>query len=276
MKRTLALLLLLAVLVAAAAAAAEPARFVIVLDNGPTGVVLMDESGNSLSTVLSSTVSGDQTYWMLSVTDQSADKALLYTRDVSGNWLNTGVTYDMEMIFLGGSSGARPSASSAPNGSEKPWPVYDVLPQYDVTIRPVDGEKRVQSRCGPGDTYHGAGAYKPYKVTSTAALFAEGGYLLVDMDYTTVGHRRVYFLTGAFSGTGEVPEAALDGYDARTTGDLTPLFGPGGDYDVFTEAAILAGTHLLVYLEENGWVFAEFASDLGTVRAWLPADQISW
>lgn len=189
MKRTLALLLLLAVLVAAAPASAEPARFVIVLDNGPTGVQLMDENGTSLSTVVSSTVSGDQTYWMLSVTDHGADKALLYTRDTAGNWLNTGVTYDMKMIFLGGSTGARPSASAAPDGAEKPWPVHDVLPQYDVTIRPVDGEKRVQSRCGPGDAYHGAGAYKPYKVTSTAALFAEGGYLLVDMVYTTVGHR---------------------------------------------------------------------------------------
>jgi hypothetical protein len=276
MKRKLALLLLLTTLLMLAPAGAEPARFVIVLDNGPTGVLLMDENGNSLSTVISSAVSGDQTYWMLSVANSNASEALLYTRDAAGNWLNTGVTYDMEMILLGGSAGIQPSTETVPPVSEKPWPVYDVLSQYGVTIKPVGGEKRVQSRCGPGDDYHGAGAYKPYKVTSTAALFAEGGYLLVDLDYTTVGHRRVYFLTGAFSGTGYVPQVELTGFGARTTTDLTPLFGPGGDYDTFTEAAIPAYTQLQVYLEEDGWVFAEFPCDLGAVRAWLPADRVSW
>ena len=99
--------------------------------------------------------------------------------------------------------------------------------------------------------------------------------MLVDLDYTTVGRRRVYFPISAFSGTQNVPEVTLSATPAHTTVDLIPTFGPGMEYDTFDEAAISSGTALSVYFEENGWVFAEFASALGTVRAWIPVDQVS-
>ena len=271
MRRALSLLLLLATLVAPVGAPAEGKPFVIVLDPGPSAVMLMDENGNSLSTMVNSMPSNGKVYWTLSVTNNGASQALLYTRDDAGNWLYTGVTYDMVVIFP--TNG--PAVTDQPT-NQPPWPVYDQMQQYGVAIKPLEGEKRVQSRCGPGKDYHGAGGYKTYKVTSTAALFAEGSYMLVDLQYTTVGHRRVYFLTSAFTGTGDVPDVSLSGYAAYTKAAQTPVFGPGGDYDVFTEAAIPSGTALSVYFEEDGWVFAEFTCELGAVRAWIPAAQVSW
>ena len=268
MKRALIWLSVLMLAFLQGAALAEGVRFVVVLDEGPSGVVLMDENGTSLSTVQGSTTTNGQTYWTLNVVDNGARQANLYTRDQAGNWINTGVTYDMQAIF--GASATPPPATVAP------WPVYESVTLWPVAIKPLEGEKRVQSRCGPSKEYHGAGGYKPYKVTSTAALFAEGSYMLVDLDYTTVGHRRVYFPLSAFTGTGDVPAASLAGVSAHTLSDQVPLFGPGGDYDVFTEAAIAKGTPLNVYFEEDGWVFAGFGCALGSVRAWLPADQVGW
>lgn len=132
----------------------------------------------------------------------------------------------------------------------------------------------MQSRCGPSRTYHGAGAYKTYKMTSTQALFTEGSYVLVDLSYTTVGNRRVYFSTNAFYSMKGVPEATLTGYAAHTLAELTPRFGPSASYDPFDEASIPSGTALSVFFEENGWVFAEFECELGYVRAWIPVADV--
>jgi hypothetical protein len=279
MKRAFLILLCAAMLPWLGVAQAESAKLVIVLEPGPAGVVLMDEYGNSVSAVQGSVTSGGKVYWTLAVNNNGGADVTLYTRDGAGNWVNTGVTYDMVAIFgtpVPSDPTTPPPTATPTQAVLQPWPVFDELTLYGVTIKPLEGEKRVQSRCGPSKEYHGAGGYKPYKVTSTAALFAEGGYMLVDMYYTTVGHRRVYFPISAFTGTKNVPEASLTGYTAYTVSDLTPVFGPGGDYDVFTEAVIASGTRLAVYLEENGWVFAEFACALGNVRAWVPAAQVRW
>lgn len=282
MKKTLVWALIFLLAFSVATATAETTTMVVTLPYGAEGVALMDENGRSLSTMISNAESNGTVYWTLRVENSGGPTAWLYTRDASGNWINTNVTYDMAQLFSSGgaeqgNAGATAEGSASSGAyTDRPWPVYDVLDTYSVSIIPVGGENRVQSRCGPSKNYHGAGAYKPYKVTASSALFIEGSYMLVDLQYTTVGHRRVYFQTSAFSGTRSVPIAELTSFGAYTAAAVTPVFGPGGDYDVFTEAAVSAGVPLQVYFEENGWVFAEFPCDLGTVRAWLPVEQISW
>jgi len=274
MKRFLSWILVLGLFSLPCASLAETATFSVTTDTTPSSVLLMDDSGNSLSTVLGNQSVNGQTVWTLKVTNNGASVALLYTKDTSGNWVNTGISYPMNWIF----TESTPSVGSTPTPTVNPPPtgwLSTTYQQWSVSAYPLAEDQRVQSRCGPAKTYHGAGGYKTYKMTSTNALFIEGSYMLVDLDYTTVGRRRVYFPISAFSGTQNVPEVTLSATPAHTTVDLIPTFGPGMEYDTFDEAAISSGTALSVYFEENGWVFAEFASALGTVRAWIPVDQVS-
>ncbi len=161
------------------------------------------------------------------------------------------------------------------NGS---WPVW-TLNGVNTRLKSSDDEsKRYQSFFGPNrKNYHGAGAYKPYKVTSATALFSEGGYVLVDLSYRTVGRRIVYFQAGALTNT-SVREETLTGHAARTSSSVQPYYGPGGVYDAVTDsnrAVILdANTSVSVFFETNGWVFAEFNCELGLIRAWLPVDSV--
>ncbi len=160
-----------------------------------------------------------------------------------------------------------PPTQNVTSGVQNPWTVEE-LSLY--SLQPYDkGDKRVQSFCGPSNTYHGAGAYKTYKMTRIQGVFIEDGYILVDMDYSTVGKRRVYFKTSAFSNTTHVPQANITGFKAITTSDVIPRFGPGIEYDSFTEAALNSNTSITVLFEEHGYVFAEFDSALGIVRGWI-------
>ncbi len=60
--------------------------------------------------------------------------------------------------------------------------------------------KRHQSYFGPDSKrYHGAGAYKPYKVTSMTALLREWDYVLVDMSYSSAGRQCVYFRSSSLT-----------------------------------------------------------------------------
>lgn len=153
-----------------------------------------------------------------------------------------------------------------------PWPQKEYL-RMQINVVELPEDERMQSWCGPHHSYHGAGAYKTYKMTRTEALFIENGYIFVDMSYSTVGRRCVYF-GGGFTGTNHVPQETFTGYEAATTVDVIPTFGPGSEYDTFEKASITAETELSVFFEENGWVFAEFFSGLGPVRAWIPVEYV--
>lgn len=274
MKRLLIWVLLFVMLTMPMPSMAETATFAVTTDTMPSNVLLMDDNGNSLSTVLGSQSINDQIVWTLRVTNNGADAALLYTKDANGNWVYTGISYPMSWIFTSDTSTNGSTSAPIVSPSKTAWPI-ESYQLWSVSAYPLPEDQRVQSRCGPAKTYHGAGGYKTYKMTSTDALFIEGSYMLVDLDYTTVGRRRVYFPVSAFSGTQNVPEVSLSGIAACTTSDLIPTFGPGTEYDTFDEAAITSGTALSVFFEEDGWVFAEFACALGSVRAWIPADQVS-
>lgn len=173
----------------------------------------------------------------------------------------------------------RPAAQS---GS---WPEM-TLSGTGTSLRPFNDEsKRHQSYFGPNSNYSGAGAYKPYKVISATALFREGDYVLVDLSYKTVGRRCVYFKSSALSNAGG-NYMTLTGHSATTTVSVQPKFGPGYEYDdvvkknqsngrTTTENVVLgSGTWVNVFFETRGWVFAEFGSSLGTIRAWLPANTV--
>ena len=275
MKKMLAMILSLLLAFAAVPALAQSVSFSLVTDTAAQGALLMDENGNSLSTVVGSQSANGQTVWMLQVTDNGAQTAYLYTRDAQNNWLNTGISYPMSWIISGGAAQTAPTEQ--PAAEETPqtaWPVENYT-LWPLSVYPLGESERIQSRCGPAKTYHGAGSYKTYKITSSNALFREGSFLLVDLDYTTVGLRRVYMPTNAFKDGDKVPEVTLTSTPAYTLNALTPTFGPGTAYDTFDEAAINAGTSITVFFEENGWVFAEFDSALGSVRAWIPADQVA-
>jgi hypothetical protein len=274
MKKLLALILLLNLMVIVTPSRADAAVFSVTTATDAAGAVLMDGKGTTLSTLIGSQTANGQTVWTFQVTDNGAETVFLYTKDAAGNWMNTGLSYPMRWIFPNDISTTGGEPSPSVGDTNRPWPMGNYL-LLAVTAHPLPEDQRVQSRCGPAKTYHGAGAYKTYKMTSTNALFIEGSYMLVDMNYTTVGHRRVYFPVNAFSGTNNVPQVTLNATTAYTIADLIPTFGPGVDYDPFDEAAITAGTAVDVFFEENGWVFAEFECALGRVRAWIPTDQIS-
>ncbi|MCI5957405.1 MAG: hypothetical protein MRZ54_10515 [Clostridiales bacterium] len=267
MKRRLCILLV-ALLLAPLAAFGETALLVISTERSVQGVMLMDEKDEVVSSTISQAENNDGIDWTLRVTDNGSQQATLYTRDANGNWLRTGRTYQMSSFF--GYAAPTPQPAAAPEAS---WPQasYDGIP---VSVYPLPEDERYQSRCGPSRSYHGAGAYKTYKISSIQALFIEDGYVLVDLDYTTVGRRRLYFQTKIFTGLGGVPQVTLSSYSAKTNCALTPRFGPSNVYNDFEEAAIGAGTSLSVFFEENGWVFAEFDCELGPVRAWIPTENV--
>lgn len=165
------------------------------------------------------------------------------------------------------------------------WPVMTLYGTGTSLKSLKDESARHQSYFGPNrHNYPGAGAYKPYKVSRATALFREGDFVLVDMSYTTVGRRCVYFKASSLTNA-NVESVKLAGYPARANTQIQPLFGPGYEYDEVdrtvtnsktkkstTEKVLIgAGTSLTVFFECDGWVFAEFGSSLGTIRAWIPA-----
>ena len=156
------------------------------------------------------------------------------------------------------------------------WPVRS-LTGCGTALKPSrDENRRYQSTFGPGK-YPGAGAYKPYKVTSMTALMREGDYVLVDMSYQTVGRRILYFKDSALTND-SVESVNLRAYPAVTTTEVQPMFGPGYFYDEVenqnSRVTLGAGNRVNVFFETDGWVFAEFGCSLGTIRAWIPADQV--
>ena len=192
--------------------------------------------------------------------------------------------------------------------NESSWPVW-TLNRIETSLKKLPSEEdRHQGYFGPAKSYPGAGAYKPYKVNKLTALFREGDFVLVDMDYQTAGKRCVYFKASALQ-TNDVDTTTLVSVPAITTTLLIPKYGPGIDYENVEQtkeskyanwslmelagkfggsAEIYAatqptkytvyleeGTDVNVFFETEGWIFAEFDCDMGTIRAWLPAEYVA-
>lgn len=234
-------------------------------DSTVSDVILMSDDNSVLGTVVDRRKDGSQIVWTLNIATDGADSGYLYTKDQDGNWLRGSYLSGLSLL----------AGADTGYAFGKPWE-ETTYPRRQISIRPLAQDERVQSRCGPARTYHGAGAYKTYKMLSTDALFVEDGYVLVDLSYQTVGRRILYFPVSAFYNVNGVPTVTLDSVTAYTAADVIPTFGPGGEYDTFDEAAVASGTRLAVFFEEDGWVFAEFESGLGTVRAWIPVEDVEY
>ena len=192
-------------------------------------------------------------------------------------------------------------------GTEKTWPVIE-LNGEDTSLNLLsDSEGRRQAYYGPGSNYAQAGAYKPYKIVSVEALYRDGNYTLVDMDYQTAGKRCVYFQTSYLSSQ-SAKASSPDRYPATTTVSLIPMCGPGLAYEAVVQRepspyadwnltdlvgkfggsweiyeALQDRTYTVVLpqnsrvnslFETEGWVFAEFDCSIGLIRAWLPAEYV--
>ena len=124
-------------------------------------------------------------------------------------------------------------------------------------------------------------------MSKASALFREGDYVLVDLDYRSVGRRCLYFRDYMLTDS-DVESVTLESVAAVTTEKAYPRFGPGTEYDGVVQQEqqedgsvqtfrvnLKEGTPVNVFFETNGWVFAEFRCGLGTVRAWIQADQVA-
>ena len=164
--------------------------------------------------------------------------------------------------------------------TDGPWPVRD-LSGVPVSLKPFandpNKEMRRQAYYGPEKKkYPGAKSYRPGMVNSATAIFRDGDYILVDLLYHENEKRFVYFTTDSLL---EDPPASLEiapseVYSAKTSKATKATMGPGWDYEAL-ESTINAGAELAVFFEYNDWVFAEFYTSVGIVRAWLPADAVT-
>ena len=204
-------------------------------------------------------------------------------RTSSDTWICTtcGNEWSSEYNFCPNDRTVRPVSSGT-------WPVRSFT-GVSTALKPLKtAEDRHQSFLGPDNhTYDGAGAYKPYKVSSAIALFREGDYVLVDLDYTTVGKRCVYFKASSLTND-HAEDVILTSSPATTTRRVQPYYGPSTTYNSVVrkwkdtrtgltkteDIWLTAATDIQVFFETNGWVFTEFYSSIGLTRAWLPADAV--
>ena len=159
-----------------------------------------------------------------------------------------------------------------------PEALSDYYPGISVRMRKFDNDKdRRQSYAGPGTNYSTAGAYKPYKVQYAEAFFEENGFVFVRLCYQTVDDRYLYFRKSDFSGVSYLPYVSEPEYwEAITISAITPSWGPSGGYTLEKEFVAPKNAKLKVFFRQNGYVYAEYECGRGTVRMWLPENQISW
>ena len=172
------------------------------------------------------------------------------------------------------------------------------------------GLKR-QAYLGPDkNKYPGAGSYKPEVTPVCSAYFREGEYVYVDIPNPGKKGKCVYFMDYSLV---EVPETVedvtLEGIPAKMVREETAILGPGTEYEELdiTETAKAKGyywhggyyvqaapgqwmyiegaadtyvvvlqpdTELVVFFEYKNWVFTEFETAVGPVRAWFPAEAV--
>ena len=194
------------------------------------------------------------------------------------------------------------------------WPTRDLdgTPVTIKTFpRDNDNSMRRQAYLGPQkNKYVGANSYRPRMVTSATAVLREGDYVLVDLLYHEHEKRFVYFSVDSLQ---EVPYSlsleTLELHPATMSRSVIALYGPGTDYEEVVirvqskyanwsweqleekfsydwekidkalrknkyTVVVEAGRTVNALFEYNGWVFAEFDTDVGLARAWLPADAV--
>lgn len=239
------------------------------------GVMVMDDNGNCVSQVVSSTNYGSIIDWTVTLTRVNSNTGHIFTKNGAGNWIDSGRTVDLSGFSGASEPSVSYSAPSTPSYSATPWPMSPYV-GMKATLK-NDSSARVQTRCGPAGDYAGAGAFVKAKITRLHAYFIEGNYVYVELRSKTVAPRRLYIAKKFFYEIHklDVPKVSLTGYDAVLTSSVTARFGPGIEFDVFKEAELSGGLSISVFYEENGWVYAEFPCAAGYVRGWIPADCVA-
>ena len=167
-----------------------------------------------------------------------------------------------------------PSIESTPQLSV---PVLsEVYPGSDAHLRKSGDEGfRVYSYTGPGKTFVPSGGYKPYKQRKITVFFEEDGWVLADVQYQTSEERVVSLPKYSFDSIGNIPTVSrLEYYTGTTTASITPSWGPDNRFNSVSSLVVEKGTKLKVFFQENGFVYAEYVCTKGTVRMWLPANNV--
>ena len=259
---------------------------------GIYGVMILDDDNMNVCTTLSQQVSGTLIDWTVEINPGTSDMGTIFVRNANGNWTNTGRRFPLSAFMDSGDPDHffQPEDSFYPDYDDEyvsgfdspiftddaPWPVISYDP-IRVSFKPLSDGKRNQSYTGPATSYPGGGAYKTGadKVTSCYALYTEGDMLFVELNYPSVGLRRLYFKDSCFENISNIPYDSHYAYPAKIKASSTARFGPGAHYDLFKDARINAGASINVFFQEDEWVFAEFACDKhGTVRGWFPAKDV--
>ena len=167
-----------------------------------------------------------------------------------------------------------PSIESTPQLSV---PVLsEVYPGLGAHLRKSGDEGfRVYSYTGPGKTFVPSGGYKPNKQRKITVYFEEDGWVLADVQYQTSEERVVSLPKYSFDPIGNIPTvSSLEYYTGTTTASITPSWGPDNRFNSVSSLVVDKGTELKVFLQENGFVYAEYVCTKGTVRMWLPANNV--
>ena len=149
-------------------------------------------------------------------------------------------------------------------------------PGSDAHLRKSsDDGFRVYSYTGPSKTFVPSGGYKPYKQRKITVFFEEDNWVLADVLYQTAEERVVYLPKSSFDSIGNIPVVTELGYYIGTvTTNVEPSWGPDNRFNSVKSLMINEGTKAKVYFQENGFVYAEYECEKGTVRMWLPANSI--
>lgn len=138
-----------------------------------------------------------------------------------------------------------------------------------------DESFRAISYMGPGKAFAEGGGYKPYKQKKITAYFEEDGFVFVDVQYQTAEERFVYISKSRFDQIGNIPSiSSLDYYNGTTTARIKPSWGPDNRFNSVESLMVDTGMPVKVFFQENGFVYAEYMCSKGTVRMWLPANNI--
>lgn len=166
----------------------------------------------------------------------------------------------------------QPTESPVPSETPSPWPII-TTEGSKTRLKGLGQEERHPSYLGPDRRYVSGGWFKPGHVSSALAIFREDDYILVDLDYSTVGRRCVYF---AASKVTDIPEITVSpaGVPVTVTETVQPRLGPGEKYDTKKLPVLQNGDTVNALLEWNGWILAEYQDKLGLIRAWIPTEKI--
>ena len=178
-----------------------------------------------------------------------------------------------------------PTPESTPEPTPEPTPddprqlipvLSEIYPGTDARLKD-NGDKsiRVASYTGPGKAFVSSGGYKPYEQVKLTVFYEENGWVLTNFEYQTSTEKYIYLPKKSFSQIDDIPTVGSPEYfSAAATERIIPSWGPGSGFATESGLACEKGTELKVFFRENEYYYAEYKSEKGNVRMWLPAESV--